>query len=39
MYRLNDFELTPDFPFEQETNNTLLFLDILQIDNNNKLDF
>ena len=35
--RLNNIKLTIDFTYELETN-TLFFFDILQIDNNNKLE-
>ena len=32
-------EPTIDIIYEQENNNTLLFMDILQINNNDKLEF
>ena len=39
MDRLNNIEPNIDFTYEQEVNNTLLFFDILQINNNNELKF
>ena len=36
--RLDNIESTMDFTYEQESDNTLPFLDILRI-NNNKLEF
>ena len=37
--KLNKIELTIDFTYKLETNNTFPFLDISLIDNNNKLEF